>query len=111
MLCQQAGVQEAGREQSRGSWPDLAKGVFHGTSCPEYKQGGVGQEARIAALALVSRWWASALCITGFFPSPPTPLPVGWGGESGKKAERVGWDKKNFVTKVKYNTNNNNNEM
>ena len=29
MLCQQAGVQEAGREHSRGSWPELAKGVFH----------------------------------------------------------------------------------
>ena len=29
MLCQQAGVQEAGREQSWGSWPELAKGIFH----------------------------------------------------------------------------------
>ena len=29
MLCQQAGVQEAGREHSRGSSPKLSKGIFH----------------------------------------------------------------------------------
>ena len=42
---------------------------------------------------------------------PPPPLPVGWGGESGKKAELVGCDKNSLITKVKYNTNNNNNEI
>ena len=31
MLCQQAGVQEAGREHSQDSWPEVAKGVFHNT--------------------------------------------------------------------------------
>ena len=29
MLCQQADVQEDGREHSQSSWPELAKGVFH----------------------------------------------------------------------------------
>ena len=29
MLCQQAGVQEAGREHGQDSWPELAKGISH----------------------------------------------------------------------------------
>ena len=37
--------------------------------------------------------------------TPPTPalLPVGWGGELGKKVELAGWDKNSLITKVKYN--------
>ena len=50
-------------------------------------------------------------------PHSPAPLPVGWGGESGKKVELVGSDKNGLITKVKYNLtiiimkhNNNSNE-
>ncbi|KAM6206247.1 uncharacterized protein WM294_003282 isoform 4-T6 [Sarcoramphus papa] len=42
-------------------------------------------------------------------PGHPPPTCFWWDGE-GKKAELVGWDKNSLITKVKYNTNNNNNE-
>ena len=58
MLCQQAGAQEAGREHSQDSRPELAKGVFHTMErhAQYINRGGVGWEGRIAALALVSGW-------------------------------------------------------
>ena len=77
MLCQWAGAQEPGREQSQDSWPELAKGIFHTMeSHAQYiNQGnltGAGQwllgDCLVSighrTLALVSRCWAIVLCTT-----------------------------------------------
>lgn len=36
-LCQWAGEQKTERKHVQDSWPNLAKGIVHRTSCPDYK--------------------------------------------------------------------------
>lgn len=40
-LCQWAGEQKTERKHVQDSWPNLAKGIVHRTSCPDYKLRGV----------------------------------------------------------------------
>lgn len=55
MLCQRAGVREAGREHGQDSWPELAKGIFHAIKHHAYHINW-GKLAMITPWASLSKW-------------------------------------------------------
>lgn len=59
------------REHSWDRWPEFIKGIFHSTeSHAQYLAGGVTWKhgwPGLRCLALVSKWWEIALCITCCF--------------------------------------------
>ena len=57
-------------------------------------------------------WFNPSQQLSTTQPFPPSPSQWGEEEERGKKKVKlVGWDKNSLIIKVKYNTNNSNNEI